>query len=229
MLTKKFYIPIGALIIAICAIAFFALRSDTPKEPIKVYKPVTPADTPVKVTTAEVTETSTGGEVTDTSTGGHFHEEGTWHAEPPSAVEVSQSSIASEPHSEETAAEKFYREMARKIELKKARDAERDIFLHPILEKGELLTSKYQDVFTITPNKYKGFSQDEREEFYQKCVEVDLIINDLKEHFASLPKWVKDDIEKRRSGTITEMINLPPLSPIYGELAAMGGNSNNEK
>ena len=42
MLTKKFYIPIGALLVAICAIAFFALRWDTPQEPIKVYKTVTP-------------------------------------------------------------------------------------------------------------------------------------------------------------------------------------------
>ena len=43
MRKKKFYIPIGALIIAICAIAFFALRSDIPKEPILIIKTVTPA------------------------------------------------------------------------------------------------------------------------------------------------------------------------------------------
>lgn len=42
MRTKKFYIPIGALILVICAIAFFALRSDTPKEPIMIIKTVTP-------------------------------------------------------------------------------------------------------------------------------------------------------------------------------------------
>ncbi|MYA99714.1 hypothetical protein F4X90_08545 [Candidatus Poribacteria bacterium] len=225
---KKFYIPIGALIIAICAIAFFTLRSDTPKEPIKVYKPVTPADTPVKVTTAKVTETSTGEEVTEASTGGHSHEDGTWHAEPPSTVENSQSSIASEPSFEETV-EKFHREMARKMELKKARDAERDKLLLPILEKNELLTSKYQDVFAITPNKYREFSQDEREEFYQRCIEVDQIITDLKEQYASLPKWMKDKIEERRPGSLEAMTNIPPLSPVYGKLAAMGGNRNNEK
>lgn len=43
MLLKKIYIPIGALIIAIVGIAFFALRSDTPKEPIVIIKTVTPA------------------------------------------------------------------------------------------------------------------------------------------------------------------------------------------
>ena len=77
MFTKKFYIPIGALIIAISAIAFFALRSDTPKEPIVIYKATTteaetPADTPAAVTTGEVTEKSTGGP---------FHADGEPHSD----------------------------------------------------------------------------------------------------------------------------------------------------
>lgn len=42
ILLKKFYIPIGALIIASVVIAFFALRSDVPDEPIVIYKPTTP-------------------------------------------------------------------------------------------------------------------------------------------------------------------------------------------
>ena len=42
MLLKKFYIPIGALLIASVVIAFFALRSDVPDEPIVIYKTTTP-------------------------------------------------------------------------------------------------------------------------------------------------------------------------------------------
>ena len=56
MLTKKFYIPIGALIIAISAIAFFALRSDTPKEPIVIYKTVKP----IKRSSTPATPTAEG-------------------------------------------------------------------------------------------------------------------------------------------------------------------------
>lgn len=74
MLRKRFYIPIGLCIIVIVAIGIFAMRSETPKEPIKVYKTVTPADTPAEVT-------STGGEVTEASTSGHMHADGTWHGD----------------------------------------------------------------------------------------------------------------------------------------------------
>lgn len=42
MLTKKVYLPIGALIIAIVAIGMFALRSEQPTEPITIYNTVTP-------------------------------------------------------------------------------------------------------------------------------------------------------------------------------------------
>ncbi len=54
MLTKKFYLPSGALIVAIVAIAFFALRSDTAKEPITIYKPVTPTKRSLTPTTPTV-------------------------------------------------------------------------------------------------------------------------------------------------------------------------------
>ncbi|MYK21037.1 hypothetical protein F4054_02115 [Candidatus Poribacteria bacterium] len=81
MLRKRFYIPIGFCIIAVVAIGIFAMRSETPKEPIKVYKTVMPADTPAEVTTGEVTDTSTGGEITEVSTSGHMHADGTWHGD----------------------------------------------------------------------------------------------------------------------------------------------------
>ena len=64
MLQKKFYIPIGALIIAICAVGLFSLRSDTPKEPIKIYKVTTPAKvstTPAETPTETAKRESTNG------------------------------------------------------------------------------------------------------------------------------------------------------------------------
>ncbi len=42
-MNKKVFIPIGALIIAICAVGLFSLRSEQPSEPIKIYKVTTPA------------------------------------------------------------------------------------------------------------------------------------------------------------------------------------------
>ncbi|MXZ01621.1 hypothetical protein F4Y93_13630 [Candidatus Poribacteria bacterium] len=75
---KKFYLPIGALLVAIVAIGMFALRSDTPKKPIKVYKTVTPikrSSTPT--TQAPVGETS---------------QDGIFHAEPHSEVDTDDGS-----------------------------------------------------------------------------------------------------------------------------------------
>ena len=82
MLSKKFYFPIGILILVICAVGLLSLRSDVPTEPIKIYKATTPAETPAKATTAEVKDTST----TDTA-GGHFHADGTFYAQPHAEVE----------------------------------------------------------------------------------------------------------------------------------------------
>ena len=87
MLSKKFYLPIGILLVVICAVSLLSLRSDVPDEPIVIYKTTTPAETPAetpaKATTAEVKETST----TDTAAGGHFHADGTFHADPHTETE----------------------------------------------------------------------------------------------------------------------------------------------
>ena len=42
MLLKKFYLPIGILLVVICAVGLFSLRSDVPDEPIVIYKTTTP-------------------------------------------------------------------------------------------------------------------------------------------------------------------------------------------
>lgn len=215
MLQKKFYIPIGVLLVAVVALGIFALRWDTSKEPIKVYKTVTPAERPATVATLEVTEPATVE---------HLHADGdTSHTESLAPVETSQSSTTRKSLSEEEIAE-FHREMTRKVELKRARDAERDRLLLPILEKGGLLNSEYQDVLTITADKYREFSQAEREAFYQRCLEVDAIIANIKEQYVSLPQWIKDKLDERHPDA-KSIIDAPPISPIYGELAALGRDS----
>ena len=71
MLRKKFHIPIGILIVAICAIGFLSLRCDVPEKPIQIYK-ATLTETPATDETAE----------TETAETGPVHEDGTWHAQP---------------------------------------------------------------------------------------------------------------------------------------------------
>ena len=74
MLRKKFYIPIGILIVAICAIGLLSLRSDVPEKPIQIYK-ATLTETPATDETAE----------TKTAETGHVDEDGTRHAQPHTA------------------------------------------------------------------------------------------------------------------------------------------------
>jgi hypothetical protein len=64
MLSKRLYIPIGILIIAICAVGLLSLRSDVPKEPVVTYKVVTP----VKRSVTQVTQmdTTTGNTADET-------------------------------------------------------------------------------------------------------------------------------------------------------------------
>ena len=75
MQSKKFYIPIGALMLVICALGLFSLRSDTLKDPIVIIKTVEPEAKQAEVTT--VTETATS----ETATGRYFHEDGTFQTE----------------------------------------------------------------------------------------------------------------------------------------------------
>ena len=77
MLTKRFYLPIGILLVVICAVGLFSLRSDVPTEPIVIYKTTTPA----AKSTAEAPVAK--------SQDGHFHADGTWHTEPHAPVESS--------------------------------------------------------------------------------------------------------------------------------------------
>ena len=51
MLPKKFYLPIGILILVICAVGLLSLRPDVPDEPIVIYKTTTPIKRSVSPTT----------------------------------------------------------------------------------------------------------------------------------------------------------------------------------
>ena len=42
MFLRKFWIPIAVFLVVICGLSFYLLRSDVPKEPIKIYKTTTP-------------------------------------------------------------------------------------------------------------------------------------------------------------------------------------------
>lgn len=217
MLRKKFYIPIGFCVVAIVAIGVFILRSERTEEPIKIYKAVT-LQTSAKVTVTEGTELSTG----EGENGGTSYADGASHVEPRN----------SQPHRVETAQERFDREMTEKIarqdqriaELEaqiktlEARKAEREKILLPILEKGQELISLYEALSTMTPDRYFGLSEAEKEAFFLQCIECDRIASELREDFASLPQWIKDEIEKRRPGTIEKLVNLPLLSELYGRL-----------
>ena len=83
MFLRTHWIGISVLLVALCAVGVFLLRDETPKEPIKIYKPVQP----LEKQTAQAP-------VAETPQGGHWHGD-EWHAEPHEA-EVEAPQIATE-------------------------------------------------------------------------------------------------------------------------------------
>ena len=79
-LLKKFYLPIGILLVVICAVGLLSLRSDVPTETIKIYTMVEPqAKSQAEAPVAK-------------SQGGHFHADGTFHADPHASQSENKSS-----------------------------------------------------------------------------------------------------------------------------------------
>lgn len=189
MLTKKFYLSIGALIVAIVAIAFFVLRSDTSKEPITIYKTVTPAVTPVKVTTAKVTETSTDGEVTDSSTGGHFHEDGTWHAHSHSEAPDPQS-IRSENETGTPKLETVYR-------------AEKT---HSEAEKRGLLYQQHKQEYIEDLSRWRIEYQKARKEWLQVVEEGEKIAPNSPKEFLAYVASLSDTERKELAAKQLEYV-----------------------
>lgn len=184
MLLKKFYIPIGALIIAICAVGLFSLRSDTPTEPIKIYKATTPA---------EKAETQTDTTTRDTAQGGHFHADGTFHAEPHSeetAVSTSETAVSTSEFTRAELLERFpqydfhspeskenlhsilrgekeqVRQEARIAELKRqlAEQEALETLVSYLQSSAERLDSEYSDVMAF----YKTYRDPDIEDFIRE-------------------------------------------------------------
>ena len=91
MFIRKYWIPLSVFLIAIAGIGIYLLATQTPKEPIVIYKTVEPL--PRETTETEVDES-------DTSQGGHFHEDGTFHAQPHEPIPVPAEVQVSDPKAE---------------------------------------------------------------------------------------------------------------------------------
>ncbi len=78
MFLRKNWLPLSVFVVAIAVVCVYMIQTQSPKAPIKIYKPVDPIEQP----TAEKPPVETEVPVGDTSQGGHFHADGTWHVEP---------------------------------------------------------------------------------------------------------------------------------------------------
>ena len=89
MFVRKYWLPFSVLIVSIAGVSLYLLTIQTqpPQDPIVIIKPVEPLP---KSTAQASSEAPVG----DTSQGGHFHEDGTFHAEPHDATVVAEVSEA---------------------------------------------------------------------------------------------------------------------------------------
>ena len=92
MLRRKYWIPISVFIVAIVGVCLYMLTTQTPKDPILIYKPVEP-----------LPKSEVKAPEGDTSQGGHFHADGTWHegahepVEVPAEVDTSEATAIADP------------------------------------------------------------------------------------------------------------------------------------
>ena len=76
MFIRKRWIPFTVFVVVIISISLYHLiQTQTPKDPIVIYKPVKPLEKPTEPSTEETL-------VSDTLQSGHFHDDGARHAEP---------------------------------------------------------------------------------------------------------------------------------------------------
>ena len=87
MFIRKYWLPISVFIVAIVGIGLYLLATQSPKEPVKIYKVVQPE----KLTEQQAAEVPS-----ETDKGGHVHADGTWHAEPHAPVEVSETEVSAD-------------------------------------------------------------------------------------------------------------------------------------
>ena len=67
MFLRKHWLPLSLLLVVICGVILYLLRSDVPEAPVKIYKPV------------EVEKPKAEAPIGETEQDGHVHEDGTWH------------------------------------------------------------------------------------------------------------------------------------------------------
>jgi hypothetical protein len=205
MLSKRLYIPIGILIIAICAVGLLSLRSDVPKEPVVTYKVVTP----VKRSVTQVTQM-------DTTTGN-------------TADETVESKKKRRPEKEKRAEAKAERRKAKhlnstfieKNDAYKAQEAERLALEAERLaleaESEELLTwsKEFQDRFFTDAGEVLFAADLSESEFLEKYPTVEDRINIALE----LLKFedYREEVVKRFEGASPKVRQL-----IYQELENIG-------
>ena len=83
MFIRKYWLPLSVFIVAICAVGFYLLATQPPKDPIVIYKAVEPEKPTIQAP------------IGDTSQGGHWHGD-QWHAEPHAPVEVSEAEVSAD-------------------------------------------------------------------------------------------------------------------------------------
>ena len=182
------------------------------------------------LTETEETETHTenttkqpSGETTET---GHWHN-GEWHAA--SHKEMKETT---ETPIEETAQEKFDREMqeeaARKDQIiaeYQQRNAELEAQLeavkayqeivYPIVKKSKEIASEFSDISAMNPKKYLGLSETAQKAFLQRCIAYDFAIEEFRELIKSTPQQVQDKIAPEK---IHRLNDLPSVAEFYGRL-----------
>ncbi len=226
ILLKKFYLPIGILIVALCAVGLFLLRSDVPEEPIVIHKP-TITETPLKVTAAEETaqekfdremrekmalkeqEIAKYKEKT-----AKYNDETAKYKEKTAKYKekIAKYNDKTAKYNDKTAA------IRAEFEALKAKDAERTEYLSRITEKGKEFVAQFPDMLEMTPEKYLALSETEQEKFLLRCVEYDLLIENIQEIINSMPQWILDECDDSQPGAIDEFLNLPSLTELYGSL-----------
>lgn len=221
MLRKKLYIPIGFCIVLV-AVGLFFLCSQTPQETVKVYKVTKPA-----------ADTETEKNAQD----GHFHEDGTFHAEPhepkntttPQQVnsfpQVSKQVAElqrqlQEAKQQQKAAEAITAAAKAELAALKEQDAEFSEILSVITEKARAIaeTDFYAAVLGMTPEKFIGLSESDKADFLLHCADYDIAVDEIKQVIVESPQWAIDRMKSRRPETINSFINAPSLILIYGRL-----------
>ena len=85
MFFRKYWVPLTVFFVLIVGVSVYYLQTQTPKDPIVIYK------------TTEVEKPTTKAPVKETQQGEHVHEDGTFHAEPHAAEDTPAAQYTTPP------------------------------------------------------------------------------------------------------------------------------------